>query len=88
MAMVAAGARVEWKEIEQHPELFETLLRPGRFTRHPRTGTLKELERQQVERALKAASGDRQRAADMLGLSRATLYRKIRRYRITDPAGH
>ena len=87
MALVASGKRVKWQEIESHPELFGTLLNPGRPVRRTRSGTLKEMERQQVERALEVSGGDKQRAADMLGLSRATFYRKLRRYRITLPAG-
>ena len=87
MALVASGKRVKWQEIESHPELFGTLLNPGRPVRRTRSGTLKEMERQQVERALQVSGGDKQRAADMLGLSRATFYRKLRRYRITLPAG-
>jgi transcriptional regulator of acetoin/glycerol metabolism len=34
----------------------------------------------QIRKALKAAGGNRARAARMLGISRATIYRKIKEY--------
>lgn len=48
--------------------------------RRHRPQTLKEGERQQVERALKAHDGNRTRAAKELGISRVTLLKKIRQY--------
>ncbi len=88
LALVAEGTRVERRDIESHPELFGSLLRPGRQGIRQRPGTLRDLERRQVERALRAARGDKQKAATLLGLSRATLYRKLRRYRISLPPAH
>jgi len=37
-----------------------------------------------IRRALQEAEGNRTRAADILGLSRATIYRKMKMYRITE----
>ncbi|MGH7584555.1 MAG: sigma-54-dependent transcriptional regulator, partial [Gemmatimonadales bacterium] len=45
--------------------------------------TLDELERMHIERTLKHHSGNRTRAAQELGISRATLIAKIKRYAIT-----
>jgi transcriptional regulator with PAS, ATPase and Fis domain len=42
--------------------------------------TLEEVERVQVERALRHHSGNRTRAAEELGISRATLINKIKTY--------
>jgi Nif-specific regulatory protein len=42
--------------------------------------SLEHGEREQVRRALRAARGNRSEAARLLGVSRATLYRKIRRH--------
>ncbi|OPZ64442.1 MAG: Limonene hydroxylase [Firmicutes bacterium ADurb.Bin506] len=39
---------------------------------------LSDIEKQAIERALKAANGNRTRAARMLGISRTTLWRKLR----------
>jgi Nif-specific regulatory protein len=40
-------------------------------------------EEDQIRRALEAAAGHRDRAARLLGISRATIYRKMREYKIT-----
>ena len=45
--------------------------------------SLDDLERQHIERTLKHHQGNRTRAADELGISRATLINKIRRFAIT-----
>ncbi len=42
--------------------------------------TLEELEKQAIAQALKAAGGNRTRAAEQLGISRRTLHRKIAEY--------
>ncbi|HEU5259900.1 MAG TPA: helix-turn-helix domain-containing protein, partial [Gemmatimonadales bacterium] len=42
--------------------------------------TLADVERQQIERALRFHGGNRTRAAQELGISRATLINKIRVY--------
>ena len=44
---------------------------------------LAEVERRVVERALQAADHNVTRAASVLGISRATLYRKLKKYRLT-----
>jgi DNA-binding NtrC family response regulator len=41
--------------------------------------TLEELERRHIEHVLGAVGGSRQRAADLLGIDRVTLYRKLKR---------
>jgi transcriptional regulator with PAS, ATPase and Fis domain len=40
-------------------------------------------EEEQIRRALEAASGHRDRAARLLGISRATIYRKMREYKLS-----
>jgi len=44
---------------------------------------LEETERQAILKALECTQGDRGRAAQMLGIGRTTLYRKLKRYRLT-----
>jgi transcriptional regulator with PAS, ATPase and Fis domain len=46
--------------------------------------TLAEVERAHIERTLRALKENRSRAARELGISRATLIKKIREYRIGD----
>ena len=41
---------------------------------------LAEVERRAIEHALKITGGDRRRAADLLGIGRTTLYRKLKEY--------
>jgi two-component system response regulator AtoC len=63
---------------------------PGEFRARPGVGdrrhtplSLDDLERQHIERTLKHHQGNRTRAAAELGISRATLINKIKRYTIT-----
>ena len=62
---------------------------PGEFRNRPGPGdrrhtpmTLDELERAHIERTLRHHAGNRTRAAQELGISRATLINKIKRYAI------
>jgi DNA-binding NtrC family response regulator len=43
---------------------------------------LEELERETIQRVFEQVHGDKSRARKMLGISRATLYRKLKRYNI------
>jgi DNA-binding NtrC family response regulator len=63
---------------------------PGEFRARPGIGdrrhtplSLEDLERQHIERTLKHHTGNRTRAAVELGISRATLINKIKRYNLT-----
>ncbi|MEO7985198.1 MAG: sigma-54 dependent transcriptional regulator [Gemmatimonadales bacterium] len=63
---------------------------PGEFRARPGVGdrrhtplSLEDLERQHIERTLKHHTGNRTRAAIELGISRATLINKIKRYSIS-----
>jgi DNA-binding NtrC family response regulator len=63
---------------------------PGEFRARPGVGdrrhtplSLEDLERQHIDRTLKHHAGNRTRSAQELGISRATLINKIKRYGIT-----
>ena len=56
--------------------------RPGIGDRRHTPLSLDDLERQHIERTLKHHGGNRTRAAQELGISRATLINKIKRYAI------
>ncbi len=66
--------------IEHLPGEFRA--RPGPFDRRHTPLTMDEVERMHIERTLKHHSGNRTRSAEELGISRATLIAKIKRYAI------
>lgn len=66
--------------IEHLPGEFRA--RPGPFDRRHTPLTMEEVERMHIERTLKHHAGNRTRAAQELGISRATLIAKIKRYAI------
>jgi DNA-binding NtrC family response regulator len=48
--------------------------------------SLKEVERRTIERALRESGGNRRLAAQVLGMSERTLYRRIHEFGIGEPA--
>lgn len=76
--MLARGS--EAIGIEHLPGEFRA--RPGPFDRRHTPLTMEEVERMHIERTLKHHAGNRTRAAQELGISRATLIAKIKRYAI------
>ncbi len=76
--MLARGS--EAIGIEHLPAEFRA--RPGPFDRRHTPLTMEEVERMHIERTLKHHVGNRTRAALELGISRATLIAKIKRYAI------
>ena len=54
--------------------------------------TLEEIEREHIKRILTKVSGDKAKAAEILGIHLSTLYRKVQRLKLEDikeqpPAG-
>ena len=49
-----------------------------------RLSMIDRVEADAIRQALEEAHGNRQKAADILGLSRATIYRKMRTYHIDE----
>jgi two-component system, NtrC family, response regulator AtoC len=49
----------------------------------PSTTDLEDIERATIQRVFEQVKGDKARAGRMLGISRATLYRKLKRYNIS-----
>ena len=66
--------------------LHDTTSDNGERAVHPRQGTtLSDMEREAIQQCLFQSGGNRQRTADLLGISTRTLLRKIREYRLEDP---
>ena len=55
---------------------------PGAPAIGPGSTDLEDIERQTIQRVFQQVGGDKARAGKMLGISRATLYRKLKRYHI------
>jgi DNA-binding NtrC family response regulator len=49
--------------------------------------SLRELERRAISDALESTGGDRLRAAQLLGISKTTIYRKLKEYELEDASG-
>jgi DNA-binding NtrC family response regulator len=58
----------------------------GGLARPRATGTMEELERSAIVTALRRNDGNRTKAAEQLGISRRTMQRKLKRYRLEDEA--
>ncbi len=78
LALLAGSEPITVPLIESDPTLTRTLVGEVR-SREP-LFSLVSGEREQVRRALAAAGGSRTEAARLLGVSRATMYRKIHRH--------
>ena len=74
MVVLSAGGRLDVEDVPE--ELRETHGAPSLAA----TGTLGETEKAKILATLKAAGGNRTRAAKMLGISRRTIYRKLDEY--------
>ncbi len=72
-AIRAAGSAV--------PILAETPARMAAVS-EPSSTDLEDIERQTIQRVFQQVGGDKALAGKMLGISRATLYRKLKRYHI------
>jgi two-component system, NtrC family, response regulator AtoC len=76
-ALRAGQAQVETPGGQNEEAIFSGAAKP------PVSATdLEELERATIKRVFEQVNGDKGRARKMLGISRATLYRKLKRYNI------
>ena len=80
LAVLCPGDVITQRDVMESGELFEKITRledKEAFT------PLEDLERMQIEKALMEAAGNRGRAAELLGISRATIFRKLRKFGIS-----
>ncbi|HEX4824364.1 MAG TPA: sigma 54-interacting transcriptional regulator [Candidatus Polarisedimenticolaceae bacterium] len=78
MTLLAGDGAIDRTVIDSDPELSRIF-----FGNERSVGpmlSLEKTEQEQIRRALDAAAGNRDRAARLLGISRATIYRKMREY--------
>ncbi len=76
LVLLAGEEPITKKTIESDAELRRIFL-----SKEPEpVFSLEKSEREQIRKALEAAEGNPTRAAKMLGISRATIYRKIKEY--------
>jgi DNA-binding NtrC family response regulator len=80
--LLAKGTRIEPEDLPFGDQIIETI--PEAFYVPPNM-TLEEIERIVIEQTLKRTSGNKQAAAQVLGIYRPRLYSKIRKYRILVP---
>jgi transcriptional regulator of acetoin/glycerol metabolism len=78
VSLLAGDATITRAVIESDDDLARMI-----FEKSPSAGPLLSMvktEEEQIRRALDAAGGNRDRAARLLGISRATIYRKMREF--------
>jgi transcriptional regulator with GAF, ATPase, and Fis domain len=78
IALLAGEGPITLSVIEQDKGLREALL--GRQIEPRPVFSLEHSEKEQIRQALEASKGNRSKAARLLGISRATIFRKIKEY--------
>jgi Nif-specific regulatory protein len=78
LTLLAGEAPITVSVVESDRELRRTLI--GETDDSAPIYSLERSEEQRIREALRAASGNRTRAAKLLGISRATIFRKIKQY--------
>jgi transcriptional regulator with GAF, ATPase, and Fis domain len=80
LSLLAGQEPITRGVLEMDPALNQALTGESAAARAPLS--LDQSEREQIVQALRASKGNRTRAARMLGISRATIYRKLKDYRL------
>jgi DNA-binding NtrC family response regulator len=93
-ASIAALNSAESRPSSNAPELVsdlaaaaERISSDGGAANQSSTTDLEDIERATIQRVFEQVNGDKALAGRMLGISRATLYRKLKRYNITGGSG-
>ncbi len=68
--------------VQRGPEAAVAAAMPAAAPAQEEITELEKVERETIVRLLQQAHGDKERAQELLGVSRATLYRKLKRYHI------
>ena len=75
LAVTRRGSRITLRDLESDRELSRAF---GLVDSPAPLDSLRDLERRQIHHALEKTAGNREQAAKLLGISRATIFRKIR----------
>jgi len=78
VATFARGTAITQRDVERYGDLPDPATETAQGD-EARVASLEETERRQIVLALEQAEGNRTRAAEILGINRATLFRKIKR---------
>lgn len=79
---ISAISKGDTITLDTLPPIFTTPKDAGHI--EPATHRLQDVERSKIAEVLKNAGGNKKKAAELLGLSRNTLYRKLRTYGLYD----
>lgn len=80
-ALIAANKVIKKKDL---PESIRKGSLPGHEIRFPAGTPLPDIERESIIKTLKMAKGNKLKAAEILGISRRSLYNKLEDYKIND----
>jgi DNA-binding NtrC family response regulator len=72
--------------LQERVTALETAAAPSAAGMEPQSTDLEEMERATIQRVFREVKGDKSLAGRKLGISRATLYRKLKRYGIQSRA--
>jgi len=84
--LLEASDRIGTSTLILHPEHFDAPQVVEGFTVGLKDFSLEKAEKELVKKALEEAGWQKTRAASLLGITRATLYAKVKQYNIQEPA--
>ena len=87
LAAFSRGSSLTLRDVDRYGDLRPAPPAAAALMAAPTTGevdSLEELERKQIKVALDAAGGNKTRAAEILGINRVTLFRKLKRLSLED----
>ena len=81
LGVLSRSAKLTVRDLESDPSLYQTFTEIESPLPSP-IEDLSTLEKRQIQKALHETKGNRVKAAALIGISRATIFRKIKEYRI------
>jgi DNA-binding NtrC family response regulator len=79
--LIGGGIGIHWPLVDEDISVESLLARP-QLARRSGIISLTEMEKRAIREALEYARGDRAKAADILGIGRTTLSRKLKAHRL------